>query len=330
MYRLLIDDNVDAVAQLYAKTTFQGHSRLEKPIVKDKKGNVNQAKGLYRLMGILGGKGNEKYQSYVKNIIKYYDKILTLKPSEFDSFKKQHFNQLTSSELEKTVIPGNNKKFHELIVEYMKYDYARDRLIELTKNHLGITTCVYCNNNVPSSVDHYKAKSNYPFLCISFYNMFPSCKDCNQFKGDREFSDDFVLYREDGEDADPYQFELIDGLLKYIHAQFQKYENFEINIVAKDGHKLDQFSDKDGHLQIKKRYNDKYFHAKEELERIFKTYCELQGGMQNVLKTTYPKLNPGQKRIIEYIMGNSSAIENTHKCPYNKIRYDFGKLLKIL
>ena len=66
------------------------------------------------------------------------------------------------------------------------------------------------------TVDHYKAKANYPFLCISFYNMFPSCKDCNQLKGDREFSDDFVLYCEKGEEQDPYKFKLEDGLLNYV------------------------------------------------------------------------------------------------------------------
>lgn len=330
MYRLLINRKVEDLAQLYAQTTFQGHPKLETPILKNGMGRSDKSKGLYRLKRMLGGKENKNYRSYVSNIIKYFDTILTLKPSEFESFKTNHFNQLTSSELEKKVIPGNNLSFHELVLNFMKYDYARERLIELTKNSLDITTCVYCNKNPPTSVDHYKAKSNYPFLCISFYNMFPSCKDCNQFKGDREFTDDFNLYRENGETADPYIFDLMDGLLKYVQSRPKDKENFDIDIVAKDGHSLDQFNDKEGHLKIKFRYNDKYFHAKEELEKIYGVYSEYRGSVQLVMQHTYPKLNPSQQRIVDCVMGDSSAVENTHKNSFNKLKFDFGKLLGII
>ena len=330
MFRLLIDDKIEDVAKLYAQKLFDKHPKLEKPISKDVGGNVDKTKGLFRLIKLLKGKENEKYRSYVSNIIKNFDAILKLKPSEFDDFKIKYFNQLTPKELEKKVISGNEKKFHELVVEFMKNDYAREKLIELTKDKLEITTCVYCNKNSPCSVDQYKAKANYPFLCISFYNMFPSCKDCNQLKGDREFSDDFVLYCEKGEEQDPYKFKLEDGLLNYVRTTPKNHENIIIDIGAKDGHSLEQFGDEDGHLKIKYRYNDKCFHAKEALETIYNICCGYGKEGLKVLKMTFPKLDPDQEKMLKFVLRDSIDVKNTHKCEFNKIKFDFGKLLKII
>ncbi len=56
----------------------------------------------------------------------------------------------------------------------------------------GIETCPYCNRayvftlkneSVRPEYDHYYPKSKYPFLCISMYNLVPSCGLCNRLKG---------------------------------------------------------------------------------------------------------------------------------------------------
>lgn len=60
---------------------------------------------------------------------------------------------------------------------------------------LNIRTCPYCNRNYTFTIhgnvkktrpeyDHFYAKSNYPLLAVSFYNLVPSCHTCNHIKLD--------------------------------------------------------------------------------------------------------------------------------------------------
>lgn len=75
--------------------------------------------------------------------------------------------------------------------EYNAYDLAEK---------LDIRVCPYCNRNYTLTVqtstksivrpdfDHYFAKSEYPMLALSIYNLIPSCKICNStLKGALEF-----------------------------------------------------------------------------------------------------------------------------------------------
>jgi uncharacterized protein (TIGR02646 family) len=62
-------------------------------------------------------------------------------------------------------------------------------------NKLNITVCPYCNRNTiynlkytkkrTSELDHFYPKSKYPVLALSFYNLIPSCKICNNLKSDK-------------------------------------------------------------------------------------------------------------------------------------------------
>lgn len=63
-------------------------------------------------------------------------------------------------------------------------------------NNIDIKTCPYCNENTTYSFkykaknsyrrtfdwDHIVPKRKYPFLAISFFNLVPACKVCNQLK----------------------------------------------------------------------------------------------------------------------------------------------------
>lgn len=67
---------------------------------------------------------------------------------------------------------------------------------------LNITVCPYCNRiytftvkkkpkkakrQVRPELDHFFPKSKYNHLALSFYNLVPSCPQCNHLKGDNEF-----------------------------------------------------------------------------------------------------------------------------------------------
>lgn len=81
----------------------------------------------------------------------------------------------------------------------------------------GVKVCPYCNENyiLPfyresgksrPALDHFYAKSLYPFLSMSIYNLVPACTECNSsIKGSYEFDEKFLsIYESDLEDM--YQF----------------------------------------------------------------------------------------------------------------------------
>lgn len=90
-------------------------------------------------------------------------------------------------------------------VEYV-LDYLYERMLSAAKSHLmkwmeryGILTCPYCNHNFilydsredgqvklnTAQLDHYYPKSKYPILAASFFNLIPSCPNCNLVKSDK-------------------------------------------------------------------------------------------------------------------------------------------------
>ncbi len=72
------------------------------------------------------------------------------------------------------------------------YSYSGNILVK----NLNISVCPYCNRNTiysinngqnrTSDLDHYYPQSKYPYFALSFYNLVPSCKVCNQLKSDSD------------------------------------------------------------------------------------------------------------------------------------------------
>lgn len=159
----------------------------------------------------------DKYFRYVKNIIRHYDDIIALKPSQFDIYHIKYFNELTGSDLARNII--SSKHFYELVVEAMRYDDVRNTEYAPYVRKLDIKTCIYCNAqfSLPThgkgnantdvttyEIDHFYPKSIYPFLCTTFFNLAPSCGPCNRRKSDNKV--EFCLYTEDKSECSPFHF----------------------------------------------------------------------------------------------------------------------------
>jgi hypothetical protein len=103
---------------------------------------------------------------------------------------------------------------------------------------IDINVCPYCNRNYITTLiksdkrtravlDHYYAKSLYPYLALSLYNLIPCCYVCNSsFKGDKDFykneaiypyDEDFsnaAVFKTDFNDTQPYDYKYLLGLSK--------------------------------------------------------------------------------------------------------------------
>ena len=132
--------------------------------------------------------------------------IITAQPSQLEHWKatigkcpkRQIKNSKTNKMEDKPVLK-------DLILNCLDYKELRTSFYPKYFSEIGLKTCVYCNSQLAVVVeteagsrkakfqaDHYHNKSDYPFLCISLYNLYPACAFCNGAKSTREV--EFELY----------------------------------------------------------------------------------------------------------------------------------------
>lgn len=149
---------------------------------------------------------------YIKKIRKHYLRILNADDDEITKLISE-FN---------SIIPSDriNEKFWKDVVRAMRYNALRDQEFLKILRPLGIKTCVYCHSQLTLVVkkkiakirnearqvnvgdvlqwkgllelDHRYPKSEFPFLCTSFFNLYPICGSCNKAKSDNPSG--FTLY----------------------------------------------------------------------------------------------------------------------------------------
>lgn len=103
----------------------------------------------------------------------------------------------TSLETEKEVSISDNENIKNAIKDTCNAVYTAFTKLHAYKymEKLKIRTCPYCNRHYTFTVkntstgfstrpeyDHYYDKSTYPHLALAFYNLIPSCKECNHNK----------------------------------------------------------------------------------------------------------------------------------------------------
>lgn len=150
---------------------------------------------------------NKKHKKVCFEKLKYWwenlDNIILASPDKLDELvmkwdRKKCGEIILQRELGKTFI-----SYYELI--------SKKHGLDLVKM-LNIKTCPYCNRQFIHTfkgrtferpeLDHFYPKSKYPLLCLSFYNLIPTCHFCNHIKSEekiglnpylRAFSRKFII-----------------------------------------------------------------------------------------------------------------------------------------
>lgn len=137
-----------------------------------------------------------------------------------------------------------------------------------------IRTCPYCNRQyitplltfdgqTRGTLDHFVAKSKYPYFSMSLYNLVPVCYSCNSsFKGDSEF---------DFDDINPYE-ESMDNYIRFqANMIINKPIHIDINIK-----KIDKKNGIEKYLDTFKLESQYNYHTNQVEELILKkfTYSE--------------------------------------------------------
>ena len=194
---------------------------------------------------------------------------------------------------------------------FTKTDFSRE-----WPQIIGVESCPYCNrtyiytlskDNVRPDYDHYFPKSKYPYLCVSMFNLVPSCKQCNQLKSS-QYRD--IIYPYDEEFGNDGFFEIDIAKIKDITSLINPSSKFEIKLNVVQGTKLEKkikYSDK--MFRLEKLYSKHTDYVKDliKLSRIYKpefikslesTFKWFNGDLKDILYLTKFNSNEFHKRTL--------------------------------
>lgn len=192
-------------------------------------------------------------------------------------------------------------------------------------------TCTYCNreyifvykNNIGgkgmvSQFDHWFAKTDYPLLGLSFYNLVPSCATCNTIKSSTLFN-------------------LTNHLHPYIDRHISSSYSFSFlpttintnKIIFRNNYPLNQKGiDTVNALNLPLIFEG---HSNKELQDLIDLRYKYSENYLNILlEKTFGNLNVSESERFRLIFGIELDEENYHKRILSKFKSDIIKELEII
>lgn len=284
-------------------------------------------------------RGNKnQYQKMLSFVYDRFDQIIAAKPSEFDSFNiefRRNF-QIYIDQYDNAKKTAKHStqfgKFKATMVSFYSNFFSADTKLFKNKklthgnwltSNLGVNVCPYCNRqytftistdnaNTRPQFDHFKPKSIYPYLALSFYNLVPSCPTCNHIKREKEL--DIHPYEKGF--GDEYKFQL-----KTQNDEAIDKGNYEVllcNIKKKTNSNIDTLGLKplyEGHIDYIDDIIDK-------AQAYNKDYY-------NSLINSYRGLGKQPAEIDRFVWGTYLEEAEHYKRPLSKLTRDILEQLKI-
>ncbi len=341
MKQILITQAIKDMAQEYSDNLFADKTDA---FVQPVEGLTNLQTDIYELNNTLANKVD--FAAYLELLINEYEKLKQLLPSEFENYKNVFDDLLDSSYLSSTIecrqtrlpaddarrfaLPVRRVKFFEEIVARMRYEEARPLLASYMEK-LGMQTCVYCNNaeavyadDVDEAYyhfDHWKPKDKYPFLSVCFYNLYPSCSNCNGHKLDGR-KGSFQLYVEEGPIKDPFVF-LVDRTA---------YEERDPNTISVAFNARDTVDEKYC-KEYDKVYRIKYFYnsqvAKRQVSKLLMDIKKHCGSYLDATEHSCPGII-NRDELFHDVFGVDGNEENIFTDVKKKLKLDTAKDIKLI
>lgn len=199
---------------------------------------------------------------------------------------------------------------------------------------IGIKACVYCNSQLTITtikanntndysakfeVDHYHSKSEYPFLSICLFNLYPVCSSCNGVKSNNPL--EFELYTKNANKTIKSDFKF--RLTSYSKAKY---------LVTKDSNGIDFTFNEPIPNNIKSKTFEEMFHV----NGIYKTQTDLieeliiksqiyNKSYLKILKYNFDKLSIQPELFKRTLIGNYTEDKDLHKRPMSKLVMDIAK-----
>lgn len=178
-------------------------------------------RALIRLISLKDSLTNKIHKKFVQDIITELGdrKIMKLSLKEIEDFKKKIGTVPITKQPKKKKI----KTLKDKIITALEYSDKRNEFFPEYFSKIGINACVYCNSQHTLSidkqiycelgkktntfkwvakyqVDHYLSQSDYPYLSICLFNLYPTCATCNNNKSNNPVN--FNLYNDKVENSE--------------------------------------------------------------------------------------------------------------------------------
>lgn len=347
MRKILIDARVRAIAEAYkAMVHKHDHYGIENKLVNPEKGLRNllekfdKSKVQYatvdhrkEILTAIPADEVMLYQRYLRLLISRYGKdLLTVTPRRMDvmerAFRVALHNRTDLMDKKLKVGSQSPHSFHELIVTALRYGDVRQHIYPGFVRRLGVKSCVYCNANYAVTdmygrayytADHWKPKSRYPYLAISFFNLVPCCFSCNRNKGEDD-GEYMCLYEEDADaDRDVLHLDVSDaGIALYV----LDHDAAHLDIMLtehSDAYKAMR-QHMDDRLHITRLYKEHQDVAEETLWRKMIYDNSNIEALRDTFRDTGFELTDAE--VMRYLYGSYPDKDEMHKRPLTRLIQD--------
>lgn len=200
---------------------------------------------------------------------------------------------------------------------------------------IDLKTCCYCNNNYTFTIiennekvmrpdlDHFLPKEQHPILALSFFNLIPSCKICNQtLKHKKSFNyDDYISPYEHYPNHDLLKF---DYYPKNYDASIGNSDDLKI-IVKNNGLMYDQktYDKIENHKNVFKYSTVYNIHNDVVREIIQKRFISNDKYIETLIKI-FPGAKLTQEQAYQIAYGNYFEEKDFIKRPLSKLTKDIA------
>lgn len=230
----------------------------------------------------------------------------------------------------------SDKKYREEIISILGYESIRSCHTQWLVDRLGIKTCPYCGiqyvlgvsrpgeKKVLCELDHFFPKDTYPYLCVSFYNLIPSCAFCNRLKSSSATSlsthphpyhhnfDQLFTFKTDPQEV----IEVIIKGRKTISVQ----TDFNTSSAPTIDKHFDRF-----------RLNEVYAHHSDIAEELYwKKYVYTDSRKDELVKLLGTSLGVTKGEIERFIVGNYVEDKDMLRRPLAKLMRDIAREVKLI
>ena len=333
MKRILVDNSIRKLAEEY---------RDEMILLPEIKLELNNLERELQRHGL------NNAADYVNTIILNLEDILTKEPLGYGTLHSTLFSKYDAGGPLTVDLSGkiklkdckgteHDRTLYMHIVNALQYDTVQEKIFPKYANKLGIRSCVYCNAQFAVSakkgktdrgkrfrstytIDHWKPKSEFPYLAIAFYNLYPCCSPCNQTKSNKLAV--WNMYCQAGEEDNPFEFRL-DNQSYLDYLMDWKSDKLKINFTDKTTKQLPQWYD--DYFHITKLYNN----FKPEVEDVIWRKMIYNADMVKAMQQSgVYMLKPGD--VNRFIIGNFDRPEDILKRPLAKLIQDVARQLGII
>lgn len=311
MKRIVIDNHIEELAEDYKK-------ELEALSVKEDLENLQKQYV-----------GNDA--EYIGEIISLWPEMITVQPNEFAKYHQDHFEQYDEDKPKEAHLSS----MYSGIVDAMHYDDVQAKLFPKYAKLMGIRSCVYCNAQFAVSakkgktdrgkvyrstytLDHWQPKNKYPYMAVSFYNLYPCCSSCNQTKSYKKPY--WNLYCKPDEDANPFLFRIEDDSLLNYEFDWET-EKLDIQFLDKNTGKIPTMYDDYFHI------NKLYANFKSEVEEVIWRKRTYNDAMLEAMKESgLYKVRPDE--FYRFVYGYYEKEKDILKRPLAKLLQDVANQLE--